>query len=280
MDLGRDSIQEILLQVLEATGYDFREYRSGTIGRRIAKRMALVQIREVGAYIDLLRSDQAECLRLVSELTIKVSHFFRDPYLFEFMNQALWPLLFEDGRNRHIRIWSIGCARGEETYSIAISVLDYMERKKLPSRDYTITIIGTDIDREALQSAESARYNEQAVGEVRKRLLDKYFIFEKGRYSPTPIVKDMVTFSAHDLSSPHTISPPSGVFTNYDLIFCRNVLIYFVPALQEKVLRKILLGLNNQGFIVLGESEALPPHAVGHLCLFDKHGNVYRKLGI
>ncbi|MDI6791030.1 MAG: protein-glutamate O-methyltransferase CheR [Thermodesulfobacteriota bacterium] len=277
--MNKDHLQELLTNVWQKTGYDFREYRRQTIERRIAKRMALLNVADLPAYREILDRDPEEYWYLISELTIKVSRLFRNPYVFEFMDQAIWPeLLRPPGADKHLRLWSAGCAYGEETYSLAISILDHMERKKIPLKDYEITIIGTDIDEEALMLARAGQYGPDTVGEVKKRLLDRYFDYKNGYYNIMPVVRKMVTFAVHDLTSPTIMSPPSGVITNYDLISCRNLLIYFAPALQERVLSKLLRVLNPGGYLVLGESEALPPQLSDCLRVFDKRANIYQKM--
>ncbi|MEW6326759.1 MAG: protein-glutamate O-methyltransferase CheR [Thermodesulfobacteriota bacterium] len=346
--MNEDHLQELLTNVWQKTGYDFREYRRQTIERRIARRIALLNVTDIPAYRALLERNPEEYWHLIGELTIKVSRLFRNPYVFEFMDQAIWPeLLRPPGADKHLRIWSAGCAYGEETYSLAISILDHMERKKIPLKGYEITIIGTDIDEEALMLARAGQYDSTSVGEVKKRLLDRYFYYESnppippltkggkegllkggasakflfgkgghplyppsekgspyipplgkgspyipplgkgdtggfsgetGYYTVVTRVKEMITFAVHDLTSPTIMSPPPGVVTNYDLIFCRNLLIYFAPALQERVLFKLLRVLNPGGYLILGESETLPPQMADSLQVFDKRANIYQKV--
>lgn len=280
MDLNDNLVRDLLLRILEKTGKDFREYRSGTINRRISRRMALTDVNTLEDYLNVLQNHPSEFEHLVHDLTIKVSHFFRNPYVFELMDLAVWPPVLEAAKkSRHIRIWSAGCANGEETYSLAMSILDHLERKKIPRADIDITIIGTDIDDQALNAAKRGRYGSSALGETKKRIFEKFFVAGGNYYEVIPEIKNIPTFTRHDLTSHVTISPSSGVVTNYDLIFCRNVLIYFTAPLQERVLLNFWKILNPNGFVILGESEGIPLSVSKYLGVFDQRGNIYRKIG-
>lgn len=278
--MNEDHLQELLTNVWQETGYDFREYRHATIERRIAKRIILLGARDLADYRRILGKRPDEYRHLVSDLTIKVSRFFRNPYVFEAIDLLVWPdLLKAREQSKHLRIWSAGCAYGEETYSLAISVLDHIRRKKKPPKDYDITIMGTDIDEEALARARAGRYNASAVAEVKKRVLDAYFMYDPltATYCVITEARDLVTFAEHDILAPAIISPPCGIITNYDLILCRNLLIYLSYSMQEKVLSRLLRVLNPGGYLILGKSEAVPPQIANGVQVYDKRANIYQK---
>lgn len=279
--MNEEHLQEFLSEVRQKTGYDFRGYRLTTIERRIAKRITLAGARDLADYRRILGKRPDEYRRLLSDLTIKVSRFFRNPYVFEAIDLLVWPdLLKAREQSKHLRIWSAGCAYGEETYSLAISILDHIRRKKKPPKDYDITIMGTDIDEEALARAKAGIYGVSAVAEVKKRLLDAYFIYDPltATYCVIPEARDLVTFAEHDILAPAIISPPCGIITNYDLILCRNLLIYLSSSLQEKVLSKLLRVLNPGGYLILGKSEALPPQMANGVQVCEKRANIFQKV--
>lgn len=279
--MNEDHLQEFLNEVWQETGYDFREYRHATIERRIAKRIILLGAGDLANYRRILGQRPDEYRHLVSDLTIKVSRFFRNPYVFEAIDLLVWPdLLKVREQSKHLRIWSVGCAHGEETYSLAISVLDHIRRKKKPPKEYDITIMGTDIDEEVLARARAGIYGVSAVAEVKKRLLDAYFTYDPltATYCVIPEARHLVTFAVHDILAPAIISPPCGVVTNYDLILCRNLLIYLSYSLQEKVLSRLLQALNPGGYLILGKSEAVPPQMANGLQVYDKQANIFQKM--
>jgi len=134
---NKDQLQELLTNIWQKTGYDFRGYRRATIERRITRRITLAGAKDLADYRRILGKRPDEYRHLVSDLTIKVSRFFRNPYVFEAINFLVWPdLLKAREQSKHLRIWSAGCAYGEETYSLTISILDHIRRKKKPPKDY------------------------------------------------------------------------------------------------------------------------------------------------
>ena len=139
--------------------------------------------------------------------------------------------------------------------------------------------MGTDIDEDALARAKAGRYGVSAVAEVKKRLLDAYFTYDPitATYCVIPEARDLVAFVEHDILTPAIISPPCGIVTNYDLILCRNLLIYLSYNLQEKVLSRLLRVLNPGGYLILGKSEAVPPQMADDVRVYDKQANIYQK---
>ena len=172
-----------------------------------------------------------------------------------------------------MRIWSAGCANGEEPYSIAILLLELLGEKW---KNYNITIFATDIDTDALDNAKTGIYSEESVAEVKKGLLDKYFHFD-GNYRIKEYVKEMVDFSYHDLTSEKFIAPTKSVFVNFDLILCRNVLIYFSRTLQDKVFSNFKKDLNKKGYLILGEAGTLPDDFKSDFVCVDSLSKIYQR---
>ena len=164
----------------------------------------------------------------------------------------------EKKRDRTIRIWCAGCAFGEEPYSVAITLAEYLKKKKKATY-YHVNIFGTDIDEDALVKARAGVYDLASVAEVKKGILDKYFIYgADNSYRVVDSIKDAVIFCHHDIASQKRRSPAAGIVANYDLIFCRNLMIYFSAPLQDRAFQNIFNSLNPGGYLFLGKSEFIP----------------------
>jgi len=282
LEIDDQTLDVLLTKMKQKYGCDFSQYRRGTVKRRVYKRLLVSGVNDYQNYIRLLEEDPEEYKRLIQDLTIKVSCFFRDPYVFEYLARVVIPKIFKvkEQQNDHVvRIWSAGCAYGEEIYSIAMLLIDYFERKKKDIKDYDLFLFGTDIDEEALAKAQKGVYEEEAILEVKKRFLDRYFVCKNGLYHLKEEVKKMVSFCVHDITSAKQIAPPSGVVCNYDLILCRNLLIYFDVSLQKQVILNLSRSLNPGGFLVLGEAEALFREFEPLFDTLDIRAKIYRKKG-
>lgn len=231
------------------------------------------------AYLDYARfldSHPEEYKKLFDDLTINVSRFFRNPLTFELIYKVVLPDMIEykqRSMDNMIRIWSTGCADGEEPYSIAILLAELLGKQL---KNYNITIYATDIDTDALDNAKTGIYSEDCVVEVKKGLLDKYFHFD-GNYRIKEDVKELVDFSYHDLTSEKFIAPTKSVFINFDLILCRNVLIYFSRTLQNKVFNNFTHDLNKNGYLILGEAETLPDDFKSDFVCGDNLSKIYQR---
>ena len=237
----------------EKRAIDFSAYKPGTIKRRIALRLLDTGMPDYNAYSRHLSADPVEIDRLLDALTINVSRFFRNPLVFEILKEFILPELIDAAPTGGLRIWCAGCARGEEAYSIAILL---KEISAAITATVPAFILATDIDRSALAFAASASYRDEALTEVKKAVLEKYFVAENNGYRLTEEIRSMVTFAWHDLT---TSQPPKeGIFSNYHLILCRNTLIYFNRELGERTMEFLSGVLAAGGCLVLGEAEAIP----------------------
>ena len=226
----------------EKYGIDFSLYRDGTIKRRLARRMAATNSDNYLDYYYNLEKKPEEYENLLRDITIKVSRFFRNRHLFQALYADIFPDIINNKKSQNdntLRIWGPGCAFGEEIYSVTITLLEYLEEKRKSINYYDISIFGTDIDEQALSKAKLGIYDKDAVKNVKKEILDKYFLVRGDRYLLIDSIKNLVYFTRNDLTSEKHISPSSGVITNYDLILCRNTLIYFSLALQQRVMLKL-----------------------------------------
>ncbi len=277
MNTDDKDLKNLLQKVFEERGFDFRHYHRDMLKRQIARRLSATKAQSYQDYEKILGSHPEEYKELFDDLTIKVSCFFRNPLTFEFLYKTVLPKIVaikEQLQDTIIRVWSAGCAQGEEPYSVAILLTEVLGKRL---KDYHIAIYGTDINSDTLTKAENGEYTEDQVLEVKKGFLDKYF-YHNGVYRIKEDIKALVNFGLHDLTSEKTIVPPQSVFANFDLILCRNVLIYFSKNLQKKVINNFKTALNEKGYLVLGESEMLMDSMqMGFVCI-DSLCKIYQKV--
>lgn len=236
--------------VLKAGSIDLNLYKDKCILRRIAVRQRACGVPNLRAYLKLVNRSPTERERLVKALTIHVSQFFRNPSTFRAIQDEVLPAILAQKQTtggRSLRLWSVGCACGEEPYSLTILLL---EAAAQALREYSSAIYGTDIDPNCLRQAKEARYPATSLAHVPSRWRERYFVEVKTGYQVVPEVRRLVFFKEHNILDP----PPFG---RIDLVVFRNVLIYMTEALQERVLRTLHDALNPGGFLVLGKVEGL-----------------------
>jgi len=264
----------LLERVYRDTGYDFREYKRGTVTRRLERRLYATRTKTYLDYIEFLDVHPEEYHKLADDLTIKVSGFFRSPYTLEQVAGLVLPELVayktKQGE-RELKLWSTACTRGEEPYSIAILLAEFLGDRR---QDFDISIYATDISRQALQEAQAGVYSLKDVEGLTPTVLESYFTrYDKG-YVVSSNIKQMVSFSYFDLTSP-TRQP----FVNLDCIFCCNVLIYLQSQLQERVLSMLYDSLATPGYLILGEVETLTSNLNKKLECLDNKAKIYKKNG-
>jgi two-component system, chemotaxis family, CheB/CheR fusion protein len=246
-------------------GHDFSKYKEKTLVRRIQRRMQVLQIDTVPAYIDRLREEPQQVEILFRELLISVTQFFRDRDAFTALERMVIPKLLEHkSTGDQVRIWVPGCSTGEEVYSVAILLSEAMERSQSAPR---VQIFGTDIDADAVALARHGRYR-RTTGLSSERL-KRWFVEEGDEFCPVRSVRDKCVFSIHSVVK----DPP---FSKLDLISCRNVLIYMGADLQDRVLRIFHYALSPSGTLFLGPSESVTRLAELYKTLDKKH-RIYRR---
>ncbi|HET9395453.1 MAG TPA: chemotaxis protein CheB, partial [Nitrospiraceae bacterium] len=229
------------------TGHDFSGYKPNTLVRRIQRRMQVLRVDTVPAFIERLRKEPREVELLFREFLIGVTQFFRDPQAFAALEAKVMPQLVVDkGADAQIRIWVPACATGEEVYSIAILVKEGLERADLAPK---VQIFGTDIDDVAVTLARAARFPKKLEGISPERVA-RWFVEDGEEYCLVRAIRDMCVFSTHDVIK----DPP---FSKLDLISCRNLLIYLAPPLQDRLMQTFHYALRSGGFLCLGQSEGV-----------------------
>ncbi|CAA9246431.1 MAG: Multidomain signal transduction protein including CheB-like methylesterase, CheR-like methyltransferase and BaeS-like histidine kinase [uncultured Adhaeribacter sp.] len=247
-DRHEETLGRILAIVHDRTGLDFANYKRPTIIRRISRRMAMLNLNNLIDYLDYLQLHPAEIETISKEFLIGVTKFFRDEEAFALIQQKVIPDLIEEKRPKEqLRIWVAGCSTGEEAYSLAILVREYLNAVK---KELEVKIFASDIDREALAFAGKGLYPHGNLTTVSPERLETYFTPEEGKYRVRALIRKMVIFSPHNLVS----DPP---FSKVDLVSCRNMLIYLNPALQKKIISKFHYALQQGGYLFLGSSESL-----------------------
>jgi chemotaxis protein methyltransferase CheR len=249
---------------------DFSEYRRPVLERRIQHRLYQTRCTTYWDYIMLLNREPGEYDRLMETLTIKVSGFFRDPRVFELLGNMIVPEIIsrnQAGIVKKIRAWSCGSAFGQEAYSLAILFYEALGQRL---NDFDIQILATDIDKNTLAEAQWGSYDRKALNKISPLLLFKYFTRTGNRYIVNDRVRSLVKFRYHDIVTGNTIS-------GLDLVLCRNLLIYFQKELQEKILHKLHTALNPGGFLVIGNTESIPPPMRELFDVVSLRERIYRK---
>jgi chemotaxis methyl-accepting protein methylase/signal transduction histidine kinase/chemotaxis response regulator CheB len=247
---GRDdaTLAKIFAVVRSGAGVDFGEYKSPTVERRIARRMALARVDDLTAYLRTLESDPQEVRALYEDVLIHVTSFFRDPEVFETLKTRILPEILRDkAEGVPLRIWVAGCSTGEEVYSLAIVVHEHLEEV---AGKHPIQIFGSDLSEKSIERARAGIFPDSAMREVSDGRRRRFFTKVEGGYRINKLVRDLCVFVKHDLAR----DPP---FSKLDLASCRNVLIYFDQALQKRVIPTFHYCLRQPGFLLLGRTEAI-----------------------
>ncbi|MDA8390647.1 MAG: PAS domain S-box protein [Gammaproteobacteria bacterium] len=257
----------ILRLVRNHSRVDFSPYKPITIGRRIARRMALHGLTEPKDYLDLLRSDDREVDKLYADLLICVTEFFRDPEAFEALRHEVFPALLRFARNEQPRIWVPGCSTGEEAYSLAMAFAEFSERAR---STYPLQIFATDLNEALIDKARTAFYPEAALRKMQPERLRRFFIpQEGGGYRVTKELRERIVFARHNLLG----DPP---FSRMNLVSCRNLLIYLDAPAQARLIANFHYALRPDGFLFLGASESIAT-AVDLFQSRDRKHKIYMK---
>lgn len=249
-----DSLESVLLLLRERCGNDFSLYKASTLHRRLERRLALHHLPSLAEYVSYLRHNPTELDLLCKELLIGVTRFFRDAELWDTLRQRILPewLTAHPGGAR-VRAWVPACSSGEEAYSLAIVFRETLAAVH-PSGYYSLQIYATDLDADAIDRARKGVFPKNIEADVSAERLSKYFVVEPEGYRVSKEIRDMLVFAVQNVIS----DPP---FTRIDILSCRNLLIYFRPELQKRLLPVFHYALNRGGILMLGSAETVGGHA-------------------
>ena len=246
----QSALEKVLILLRSKTGHDFSLYKKNTVYRRVERRMSIHQIGRIAAYVRYLQENPQEVELLFKELLIGVTSFFRDEAPWEYLRKKAIPALLKTSEARPaLRAWSAGCSTGEEAYSLAMVFKEALEQVK-PTKNFTLHIFATDLDRETIDKARQGFYPANIAADVSPDRLKRFFIQEDGGYRIVKEIREMVTFATQNV----IMDPP---FTKLDILICRNLLIYLTPELQKKLLPLFHYSLNAGGVLFLGNSETV-----------------------
>jgi chemotaxis protein methyltransferase CheR len=250
----------ILNQINRVTGFDARQYRAPTLKRRLERRLLATKSKSFKEYLELLKKNHSESHKFLDDLSINVSDFFRDRRIFITLKEKILPNLLKEisaQKGKRMRIWSIGCAKGQEPYSLAIILNDMMENEE---KELNISIHATDINKALLTQASKGFYQKKEIKNVPKKYLDQYFQkMSKSEFQVKENIRKLIKFRQHNIIS-------EDISGKFHLILCRNLFIFFTPELQKKTFVKIHSSLKKDGILVLGTAET------------QKDGNLFRNL--
>jgi two-component system CheB/CheR fusion protein len=261
-----ETLQRILAQVQARTGHDFNQYKRTTVLRRVQRRMQINGFATLEAYLGFLRHDAGEARAMFNDILIGVTNFFRDRESWEALTEQVIPALFRArDQTDEVRVWSIGCATGEEAYSLAILLLEQAAKVDFRPR---IQVFASDLDEGAITHAREGLYPAAIEADVSAERLERFFIREGEYYRVKRELRDMVLFANHNMLR----DPP---FARQDLIACRNVLIYLQRAIQDRVFNIFHYALQPDGYLFLGSSESAE-HLPDFFDIIDKHNRIYQ----
>ena len=243
--ISEQDIVIIKKQLKENVGIDLKDFKTPFLVRRISERMMATGVKEGSEYARLLFSDPLEPLNLYNTFSINVTEFFRDPQVWDDFSAEVIPKLKQNKSSEIVNIWSAGCATGQETYSLAMMFYEAFEEKTF---DFKIT--GTDMNKTSISVAENGKYELKALKGIPQWAIKKYFKPLGGElYQVKKRLKSHITFKIGDILSKESNS--------YDVIVCRNLLIYYGKTAQELLFKKFHTALKEKGFMVLGMNEAM-----------------------
>ncbi len=261
-----ESLNPLFQIVHQKTGLDLKPYKEKFLRRRLAVRLRATHRRRLADYLPYLEREHDEMDKLILCFTIHVSTFYRNPTTFQAITERVFPELFSGSSSGQFKFWSVGCARGEEPYSLAIALREFLG-SDLGS--YDIQIQGTDVDERVLEEAKAGEFRQNQLTGLDPALTEKYFV-GNGRYKLVPAIKNMVRFHRRDV----LLDFHGG---DSDFILCRNLMIYLERDSQEVILERFHRALRSGGFLVLGRAEVMVGPIREVFNVVDAKERIYRK---
>ena len=241
-------LEEILDELRQRTGQEFAIYRRAVVLQRLRRRMRLRHVNSLQAYLEVLHDSTEEPRALLDDLLLNATEFFRDPDAYATIGLVLGEILRRKGNgDERLRVWSIGCSTGEEAYSIAMLLLEQSGRRDDRPQ---LQVFASELSSRALQLAREGTYPQEIADSISAERLERFFVYENGRYRVRSDLRDMVTFATHDLFK----DPP---YSHLDLIVCRNLLSNLQPAVRASVLSLLYYALEPHGAVLIGAADEI-----------------------
>lgn len=261
-------LEEIFTLIHRQIGYDFHYYKTPTILRRISRRMARGNFKDIKEYISYLRDNAVECKQLGKEFLIGVTKFLRDQGAFSILQDKVLPTIIKEKEEGDtIKVWVSACSTGEEAYSIAILIDEILDKSQ---RNLEVKIFATDLDESNIEIASKGTYPVSIEKDLPQHLLERYFTKKEKTYTVIPRIRKQIVFARHNIIK----DPP---FIKNDLVSCRNMLIYMSPALQQKIFSILLFAAKKDGYLFFGSSEN-PSYIINSLAEVHGKWKIYKKI--
>ncbi|HZW50107.1 MAG TPA: protein-glutamate O-methyltransferase CheR [Bacillota bacterium] len=268
-----DKIIQVMQDVYEI---DISKYDEAFLLKAVEKRVEIVKIKTASDYIVYLLSNNEEAKNFFDSLMISYTDFFRNSLTFAHLEQWVLPqLIAQKSNHSELRIWSAGCATGQEPYSIAM-LLEKMQTSQ--NKQFRYRIIATDISEAALSAAKKGEYNQEAIQNLKVKDLSEFFIQSGETYTVSSKLKNQVSFSSYDLLDDHSSSPQESIFGNFDLVFCSNLLFYYKPEFQRTIISKLKNSLTEKGYLITGEVERQAVSKEGGLRSVNPPSLIFQKI--
>jgi chemotaxis methyl-accepting protein methylase len=259
---------EFLREAARLLGLQWRRFRRRGIKRKVEHRIVEIGVSNFEQYLFRVKNDPSERNHLSKILTVTISRFFRDREVFNVIGNAIFPVIIKSWNDDQLKIWSAGCASGEEPYSISILWKERFEKSWLRTRPF---ILATDIDEKLLQRAKEGRYRKSSLREVVPEIVRNYFKIDNSFYALDEAIRNSVEFRRHDIVHEEPLS-------EMDIVFCRNLAFtYFSKECQINVLKKIANILRKEGYLVIGKDESLPLTYPTLFVQVFQHERIYQK---
>ncbi len=270
---------DVLMQFLfKQRGIDFSAYHPDLIEKRIQQHLSQSGIKSIKEFTKLMESDEEQLEGLIHSFTINFSYFFRDDLSFAVLKNYVIPdiiRLKKESGDQNIRVWSAACASGEEAVSVAILFKELIANE---SNCPEVRIFATDIDKQSLLNAEKGLYSEAQLDNVPLGFTKKYFRKVGDNYRVKPEIAAMIKYSEYNLMDSASSVPRDSIFGGFDLVLCRNVLIYFPPENQKIIQSKLIKSLQKSGYLMLGESETPESSLSSKLLRINPMCKIYKKI--
>jgi chemotaxis protein methyltransferase CheR len=263
--------QMLKRKIFNDTSLDLHQYKNNYLRRRIDVRMRARSAKSYYEYYRLLTVDPSEYDNLLKDLTINVTHFYRDPEVYRIIEDEVLPLMIYNNvkkQRRNIRVLSVGCSSGEEVYSMAILLHELLGEE---FNNFHVSINGIDIDDTSLNIAKQGKYPQQQIENIKDEYLDRYFSFDGEMYQISEEIRGMVKFKNLDIFK-------GKLGAHYNVIICRNVMIYFTKEMQDKLFMQFYDALINGGYLIIGKTETLVGDAKDKFIITNSRERIYQKL--